>query len=81
VVAKPDDKWGETPLAFVELHAGHVVDAESLKAHCQSLLAGYKIPRTFASKPFPKHPPAKYKNFNSEKKPKRFDLTSGDSHA
>ena len=70
VVAKPDDKWGETPLAFVELHAGHVVDAESLKAHCKSLLAAYKIPRTFVFEAIPKTSTGKIQKFQLREKAK-----------
>jgi len=70
VVAKPDDKWGETPLAFVELHAGHAVDAESLKAHCQSLLAAYKIPRTFVFEAIPKTSTGKIQKFQLREKAK-----------
>jgi len=70
VVAKPDDKWGEKPLAFVELHAGHVVDAESLKAHCQSLLAGYKVPRTFVFEAIPKTSTGKIQKFQLREKAK-----------
>jgi fatty-acyl-CoA synthase len=46
VVAKPDDKWGETPCAFVELKddAG-AVDADDIIAHCRDNLAHYKCPR------------------------------------
>jgi fatty-acyl-CoA synthase len=45
-VAKPDDKWGETPCAFVELKddAG-AVDADDIIAHCRDNLAHYKCPR------------------------------------
>ena len=53
VVARPDAKWGETPLAFVELRpdrapadqAGRDALAAELIAHCRSLLAGFKCPR------------------------------------
>jgi fatty-acyl-CoA synthase len=44
VVARPDPKWGETPLAFVELRPGAEADATALVAHCRSLLASYKVP-------------------------------------
>ncbi len=45
VVAKPDEKWGETPCAFVELRPGAIVDKAELIAHCRQELAGYKCPR------------------------------------
>ena len=53
VVARPDAKWGETPLAFVELRpdrapadeAGRQALAAELIAHCKGLLAGFKCPR------------------------------------
>ena len=41
VVARPDPKWGETPLAFVETKPGASVTAAELVAHCKALLAGY----------------------------------------
>jgi fatty-acyl-CoA synthase len=54
VVAKPDPKWGETPLAFVELRPGETVTAEELVAHCRSLLAAYKVPREVRFAEIPK---------------------------
>ena len=45
VVAKPDDKWGETPCAFVELKPGAKASADELIARCKQNLAGYKVPR------------------------------------
>ena len=45
VVARPDEKWGETPCAFVELKPGASATAEELIAWCQERLARYKCPR------------------------------------
>jgi fatty-acyl-CoA synthase len=45
VVAKPDDKWGETPCAFVELRPGVAATVEELIAWCREGLAHYKCPR------------------------------------
>ncbi|WP_270936734.1 acyl-CoA synthetase [Falsiroseomonas oryzae] len=45
VVARPDEKWGETPCAFVELRPSMTATAEELIAHCKQHLAGYKVPR------------------------------------
>jgi fatty-acyl-CoA synthase len=45
VVAKPDEKWGETPCAFIELKPGTTSTAEDIIAWCRSGLARYKVPR------------------------------------
>ncbi len=45
VVAKPDEKWGETPCAFVELRPGATATVEELVAWCREGLARYKCPR------------------------------------
>jgi fatty-acyl-CoA synthase len=45
VVAKPDEKWGETPCAFVELRPGASVTVEELVAWCREGLARFKCPR------------------------------------
>ena len=63
VVARPDPKWGETPLAFVELKAGATVDAAALIAHCKTLLAGYKVPREIRFEPIPKTSTGKIQKF------------------
>ena len=45
VVAKPDEKWGETPCAFVELRPGKQATAEDIIAWCREGLARYKVPK------------------------------------
>ncbi len=45
VVAKPHEKWGETPCAFVELKPGAEATAEEIIDHCRDNLAHYKCPR------------------------------------
>jgi fatty-acyl-CoA synthase len=54
VVAKPDEKWGETPCAFVELKPGASATAEELIAWCRERLAGYKVPRHVVFDELPK---------------------------
>ncbi len=63
VVAKAHPKWGETPLAFVELKAGASVTAEALIAHCKTLLAGYKVPKEIRFEPIPKTSTGKIQKF------------------
>jgi fatty-acyl-CoA synthase len=63
VIAKPDPKWGETPLAFVETKAGATVSADELIAHCRGLLAGYKVPREIRFEPIPKTSTGKIQKF------------------
>ena len=45
VVARPDQKWGETPCAFVQLKPGASVTEEEMMAHCKANLARFKIPK------------------------------------
>lgn len=45
VVARPDEKWGETPVAYVELKPGAQATEEELITHCRASLAGFKTPR------------------------------------
>ncbi|CAA2100174.1 Long-chain-fatty-acid--CoA ligase [Methylobacterium bullatum] len=54
VVAKPDAKWGETPVAFVELMPDASVEADALIAWCRERLAGYKLPRHIVFGELPK---------------------------
>jgi fatty-acyl-CoA synthase len=54
VVAKPDEKWGETPCAFVELRPGMSATAEELIVHCRQHLAAFKVPRHVLFEELPK---------------------------
>ena len=63
VVAKPDDKWGETPCAFVEFKPGASATAEELIAWCRSQLAAYKCPRHIVFAEIPKTSTGKIQKF------------------
>jgi len=63
VVARPDARWGETPLAYVELKPGAAASAAELIAHCRTLLAGFKIPREVRFEPIPKTATGKIQKF------------------
>ncbi len=63
VVAKPDEKWGETPCAFVELRDGASATAEEIIAFCRERLAGFKCPRTIVFGPVPKTSTGKIQKF------------------
>ncbi len=63
VVAKEDEKWGETPCAFIELSDGSTVSEMELKDHCKSLLAGFKVPRYFNFIELPKTSTGKIQKF------------------
>ncbi len=63
VVAKPDDKWGEVPCAFVELKPGAKVTEAELIAHCRSRLAGFKTPKLVIFTELPKTSTGKIQKF------------------
>jgi fatty-acyl-CoA synthase len=70
VVARPDPKWGETPLAYVETKPDASVSAEELVAHCKSLLAGYKVPREIRFETIPKTSTGKIQKFQLRERAK-----------
>jgi len=68
VVAKSDEKWGETPVAYVELKEGASASAADLLAHCKSQLAAYKVPRDFRFEAIPKTSTGKIQKFELRKR-------------
>ena len=63
VVAKPDEKWGETPCAFVMLKPGATATAQDIIAHCRANLAGYKCPRHVVFRDLPMTSTGKVQKF------------------
>ena len=71
VVARPDEKWGETPCAFVELKPGATADEAELIAWCQGRLARFKAPRTVVFEDIPKTSTGKVQKFALRERARR----------
>lgn len=54
VIAKPDDKWGEVPLAFVKLKPAATVTEAELIEFCKTRLAKFKVPKEIRFLDIPK---------------------------
>ena len=67
VVAKPDEKWGEVPCAFVELKDGAEVSEDDLIAFARERLAGFKTPKTVVFRELPKTSTGKIQKFELRK--------------
>lgn len=63
VAARPDDKWGETPCAFVELKTGAVLTESELITFCRENMAHFKAPKTVVFGPLPKTSTGKIQKF------------------
>ncbi len=63
VVARPDDKWGETPCAFVTLRPGAEATAEEIIAFSRQHLAHFKCPKTVVFGELPKTSTGKIQKF------------------
>jgi len=63
VVAKPDERWGETPCAFVELKAGASVKEMDIIHFCRAHLARFKVPRAVVFGELPKTSTGKIQKF------------------
>jgi fatty-acyl-CoA synthase len=67
VVAKPDDKWGEVPCAFVELKQGVEATEDDLIAFARQRLAGFKTPKHVVFQELPKTSTGKIQKFELRK--------------
>ena len=63
VVARPDDTWGETPCAFVEMAEDKTATPEEIIAFCRQHLAGFKTPKTVIFEELPKTSTGKIQKF------------------
>jgi fatty-acyl-CoA synthase len=63
VVAAPHEKWGETPVAFIEVRDGMMVTVEELRAFCKQELASFKVPMLFIFSELPKTATGKIQKF------------------
>ena len=70
VVAKPDEKWGETPCAFVELTSGKEATEEEIINFCKENMAGFKRPKTIIFGDLPKTSTGKIQKFELRTKAK-----------
>ena len=70
VVAKPDEKWGEVPCAFIEKVKDQEATEKELIDFCRETLAGFKIPKKIAFCELPKTSTGKIQKFELRKKAK-----------
>ena len=68
VVAKPDEKWGETPCAFVELIKDKPATEKEIIDFCRETLAGFKLPKSVIFCDLPKTSTGKIQKFELRKK-------------
>ncbi|EAU42912.1 acyl-CoA synthase [Fulvimarina pelagi HTCC2506] len=68
VVARPDEKWGETPCAFVVLRQGETMTEEEVIEYCKENMARFKAPKTVIFDELPKTSTGKIQKFVLRKK-------------
>ena len=73
VVAKPDEKWGESPCAFIELSPQKKATEDEIIQFCRKTLAGFKLPKKVIFSDLPKTSTGKIQKFELRKKAKELD--------
>lgn len=76
VVARPDEKWGETPCAFVALKPGKDATAEEIIAYCRENMARFKAPKTVVFGELPKTSTGKVQKFVLRDRARSLEETS-----
>jgi fatty-acyl-CoA synthase len=75
VVAKPDDKWGETPCAVIEFKQGKTATSAELNAFCRQHLAGFKVPKTYLFEEIPKTSTGKIEKYKLRQRVRQIGTT------
>jgi len=73
VVAKPDEKWGEVPCAFIEMVKDNPVNEKELIDFCKETLASFKVPKKIEFCELPKTSTGKIQKFELRKKAKEIN--------
>jgi fatty-acyl-CoA synthase len=76
VVAKPDEKWGEVPCAFIELHQDAKTTEAEIRQFCREQLAGYKVPKFVVFGPIEKSATGKIQKFRLRELAKNVESVS-----
>lgn len=63
IVAASHDKWGEVPVAFIEIHEGSTLQRDTVMAHCKQHLTGFKVPKYIIFAEIPKTSTGKIQKF------------------
>ena len=71
VVARPDEKWGESPCAFIELREGATCDDQSLMTFCRTILPSFMCPKTVLFGELPKTATGKIKKYELRERAKQ----------
>jgi len=77
VVARPDEKWGEIPCAFITLKEGAAVTEQEIIDFCRQHLAHFKAPKTVIFGPLPKTSTGKLQKFKLRDQAKTISPPTG----
>ena len=79
VVSMPDDKWGETPCAFVQLNKKGAASETELGQWCRDNMASFKLPRKFIFEDIPKTSTGKVQKFILRERARKINFESNSS--
>ena len=76
VVARPDEKWGETPCAFITLKDGAQATEADIIEFCRNQMARFKVPKSVVFGPLPKTSTGKIQKFQLRQRARDFETVS-----